>query len=110
MEPTTRKASRIEFLDAIRGVAALAVVLYHLLAGASPFLTRWLIQKQNLGATAVYTFFFVSGFIIPVSMERRSFAQFWRSRFLRLYPVYWVAILATLLAFYLIKAPLGPGL
>jgi peptidoglycan/LPS O-acetylase OafA/YrhL len=110
MEAATRKASRIEFLDAIRGVAALAVVLYHVFSGDSPFLTRWLIQHQNLGSTAVYTFFFVSGFIIPVSMERRSATQFWRSRFFRLYPVYWAAMLVLLLAFWIRKEPLYTGL
>jgi peptidoglycan/LPS O-acetylase OafA/YrhL len=55
------------------------------------------------GATAVPVFFFISGFIIPLSLEKyytgsgtaslRPVLSFYFNRFLRIYPIYWLAVL-----------------
>jgi peptidoglycan/LPS O-acetylase OafA/YrhL len=55
------------------------------------------------GGRAVEVFFFISGFIIPLSLEKnytgsetaslRPILSFYFNRFLRIYPIYWLAVL-----------------
>ncbi|MFG3437948.1 acyltransferase family protein [Nonomuraea sp. NPDC047897] len=86
---------RLAWLDALRGVGALAVVGEHLFTWAMP----WLRPTQvNLGMAGVLVFFLVSGYIIPTSLERGGDVRaFWIGRFFRLYPLY-LAVLALVLA------------
>ncbi|MET7460829.1 acyltransferase [Nonomuraea sp. NPDC005501] len=92
IRPVTR---RLAWLDALRGVGALAVVGEHLLTWSMP----WLRPTQfNLGVYGVLVFFMVSGYIIPVSLERGGDVRaFWIGRFFRLYPLY-LAVLGLMLA------------
>jgi peptidoglycan/LPS O-acetylase OafA/YrhL len=95
---------RIVFLDCVRGVAASIVVLEHFFglhgqhatgAGAAPgTLSRWSVEYLSLGRIGVVAFFLVSGYVIPLSLERQSQRTFWIRRFFRLYPVYWLAVAA----------------
>ena len=66
------QGSRLAWLDALRGFAALCVVFDHgstlLLLPARSFLYQWL----NLGQYGVFVFFLVSGYIVPASLERRQ--------------------------------------
>ena len=98
---------RIGWLDALRGIAALVVVADHMVYTMDMFsplrglLSRWL----ALGQYGVFVFFLVSGYIIPVSLERKgSVRSFWVSRVFRLYPVY---VLATVGLIALAAAGLG---
>ena len=92
------KGKRLEFLDAARGIAAFAVVVQHALEMSYPKFLPWSVQHFNLGAFGVVVFFLVSGFIIPVSLERsHSLSVFWTNRFFRLYPMYWISLLTVLL-------------
>ena len=70
--------SRLAWLDALRGFAALCVVFDHgstlLLQPARDFLYHVL----NLGQYGVFVFFLVSGYIVPASLERKgSVRSFW---------------------------------
>jgi peptidoglycan/LPS O-acetylase OafA/YrhL len=85
--------SRYGFIDAIRGLAACSVMLQHALyqsglLGAPPltgFIPTWL----ELGEVGVVSFFLVSGFVIPLSLEKTgNFTIFWIHRALRIYPLY----------------------
>jgi peptidoglycan/LPS O-acetylase OafA/YrhL len=88
---------RLVELDAIRGIAAMMVVGYH-------FTTRY---QEVVGHSApvvglpwgeygVPLFFGLSGFVISMTLERtRTAMDFAVSRFSRLYPAYFVAILIT---------------
>lgn len=93
---------RYEFLDAVRGLAALLVALQHFSEGFQipPFgvpIGRGGLPI-NLGETGVVAFFLVSGFIIPRSLERhRSLAIFWIGRAFRLYPAYWLSLAGVLI-------------
>ncbi|HZN17653.1 MAG TPA: acyltransferase [Micromonosporaceae bacterium] len=92
--PREPEGSRLGFLDVLRGVAALAVALYHL-ANQGPVGTSeiWWASHTllNLGSFGVLLFFVVSGFIIPASLERtNSLRDFWISRGFRLFPLFWV--------------------
>jgi peptidoglycan/LPS O-acetylase OafA/YrhL len=103
VDPTavTPSGQRLGFLDALRGIAALAVSMEHLASSAfvsyEAFSSRWI----SFGAFGVVTFFLISGFIIPASMEKhRSLRHFWRGRFFRLYPMYLFVIAATLICMH----------
>ncbi|NRQ32214.1 acyltransferase [Nonomuraea sp. NN258] len=88
-------SGRLAWLDALRGIGALAVVGEHLLTGIVPALRPTMI---NLGVYGVLVFFLVSGYIIPVSLERHGDVRaFWIGRFFRLYPLY-LAVIALVLA------------
>lgn len=82
---------RFRELDVLRGIAALSVVLFHYTGHAAklgdfPFFSA--------GKYGVSLFFCVSGFVIFWTLERsKSLADFAFSRFTRLYPTYWTAIL-----------------
>jgi peptidoglycan/LPS O-acetylase OafA/YrhL len=93
--------SRLAWLDALRGFAALCVVFDHgsslLLLPARDFLYRWL----SLGQYGVFVFFLVSGYIVPASLERKgSLRAFWTSRGFRLYPMYAVALVVAAVAYW----------
>ncbi|HVW38101.1 MAG TPA: acyltransferase [Pirellulales bacterium] len=88
------REGRIAELDALRGFAALAVVLYH-------FTTRFETLFGHAGALAatfpwgeygVDFFLMLSGFVILRSLDRTPRASdFVVGRFARLYPAYWAA-------------------
>lgn len=97
---------RFLFVDALRGIAALGVVIYHLKAGnhipllasALPAWATVIVDQGNLG---VAVFFVLSGFVISHSVhaDRVSMplaGRFMLRRSLRLDPPYWVAIVLTL--------------
>nr|WP_155359225.1 acyltransferase [Acrocarpospora macrocephala] len=82
------------WLDALRGVGALAVVGEHMLPWILPGLRPYWF---NMGMYGVLVFFLVSGYIIPASLESRGDVRaFWISRIFRLYPLYLVVIAVAL--------------
>lgn len=86
-------ADRLPFLDVLRGIAATAVVVEHGLAVAIPGYLDWSVRYFDLGQFGVTLFMLISGFIIPVSLERgQSNKRFWVNRFFRLFPLYWASI------------------
>lgn len=60
----------------------------------------------GLGKIAVATFFFISGFLMPLTFDthyraygtRIGSRKFYVNRFLRIYPIYWASLAVTLLA------------
>jgi len=85
-------------LDALRGLAAIAVVLFHYTTQYDKLFghvnnLNWKIPHGDLG---VHLFFMISGFVIFLTLDRISKPMdFVVSRFSRLYPAYWTAILFT---------------
>ncbi|MFC7107853.1 acyltransferase family protein [Nonomuraea rubra] len=93
--PSAPSAARLAWLDALRGIGALAVVAEHLLPWFLPALRPYWF---SLGVYGILVFFLVSGYIIPTSLERHGDVRaFWISRFFRLYPLY-LAVIALVLA------------
>jgi peptidoglycan/LPS O-acetylase OafA/YrhL len=83
------RTHRFHLLDGLRGFAAILVVLYHM----PPYLLRWFASPNAF--LAVDFFFCLSGFILAYSYENRilrgmSFGDFCLSRFIRLYPLYFL--------------------
>ena len=97
LERVSVRSGRWEFLDSARGIAALLVVLQHS-AERYPAIRVFSQRYLNLGEVGVIAFFLVSGFIIPVSIERYgSLGRFWIGRAFRLLPAYWTSFIAVLL-------------
>lgn len=90
--------NRFVELDSIRGIAALAVIVYHYLYRYNEL---YLHEGFNFdwaywGKYGVQLFFIISGFVIYMSLVRvNSPVDFIASRFTRLFPAYWVAIFIT---------------
>ena len=115
MKPTS--AGRFAFVDALRGIAAMSVVVFH-------------IYKQNLlkvakaplpepfhslfvnGFLGVYIFFVLSGFVIAYSVRGykitpRFIGRFALRRSLRLDPPYWAAIAGAIIIAVTAKQAVG---
>ena len=86
---------RLAFLDAVRGLAASIVVLAHIGPLVSDSFAWAYVHLVDFGQLGVVLFFICSGFVIPASVEREgSLTAFWIKRFFRLYPLFWVSLLA----------------
>ncbi|MFD2415275.1 acyltransferase family protein [Amycolatopsis pigmentata] len=97
--------SRLGWLDALRGIAALAVVFDHSSLSFMPEFRRELMPVFNTGRYGIMVFFLVSGYIIPASLERRGCVRtFWLGRVFRLYPLL-IAVVAVVLAVQLSGFP-----
>ncbi|RZK37595.1 MAG: acyltransferase [Hymenobacter sp.] len=80
-------------LDSLRGIAAVMVVLFHytMFTGKPTY-------GLHVGITGVDLFFIISGFVIFMTLNRTRVARdFVISRFIRLYPTYWVCVTFTFL-------------
>ena len=95
------RTQRIDYLDGLRGIAIGMVVLYHaflILEPRYPELKEWIINRYGL--MGVELFFIISGFVILLTLERcGSFSQFFKRRWLRLWPAMLVACVFTLTLF-----------
>ncbi len=89
---------RIDFIDGIRGIAALLVLLMHLLEFNLPASTAITHSWVRFGTIGVAAFFLVSGFVIPMTLERSaSLRAFWTGRIFRIYPLYLTVLAASVL-------------
>ena len=89
---------RLKELDALRGIAALSVLLFHYAnqyqqtyhhLGKIPF-------TFEVGKYGVQLFFVISGFVIFWTLDRtRRVGDFVLNRFARLYPAYWASLAIT---------------
>lgn len=117
-------SSKIEFANALRGLAAILVLVSHYLGvfwtnrdGAARYTllpplperfvtpppVEWLHIHAwvNWGALGVGLFFLISGFVIPFSLVNRSRLSFAVARVWRLFPTYAAGFTITLIALYL---------
>jgi len=89
---SSAESSRMNFIDSLRFVAAALVLMQHLADRMMGPAWR-LVAALSPGVAGVVLFFLISGFVIPFSvrggLEPRRFAL---RRFLRIYPLYIVAL------------------
>jgi peptidoglycan/LPS O-acetylase OafA/YrhL len=100
---------RLTSIDALRGIAALCVVLYHAVGNAGTSAPQSLLEwpviflqtLSSFGYVGVFLFFVISGFCIHLRWAKAqaagtpytiSFGAFWKRRFLRLYPAYLIVL------------------
>jgi peptidoglycan/LPS O-acetylase OafA/YrhL len=96
---------RYEELDALRGLAALAVVFFHFTMERSEYNTIF-----KLGTTGVDLFFLISGFVIFMSLQKISTGlEFAINRISRLYPTYWASVTFTFILFFSYSLYRGEG-
>lgn len=98
-----RPGDRLIEIDALRGIGALAVLVFH-------FTSRYPEMLPNVAAVdikfpgghyAVMLFFALSGFAIHFSFKRlEHVGDFIAARFARLFPAYWAAMSCTLIVEY----------
>lgn len=102
------RSDRNYFLDFLRGVFSLMVVVYHYftLSSADGKLSIWrsesLTTISKYGYLGVDLFFVISGAVIIFSSKRKNALSFIKGRFIRLYPEYWLSIVFTVLIVYFI--------
>ena len=115
--PQTPRAPRLALLDGLRFLAAVLVLLYHYTAWRHEFWgtpmakDAWpeLSKFTLYGNMGVQLFFIISGFVILLSAYGKSASRFVGSRVGRLYPAYWVAVLATGFLVIVMWPKLGEG-
>jgi peptidoglycan/LPS O-acetylase OafA/YrhL len=110
---------RLVSIDALRGIASFAVVLYHAFAmGVFSVVTPnvYVVWEYiyalpiSFGYTGVYLFFVISGFCIHLRWAKAKarneesfkldFVSFWKRRIVRLYPAYLVTLALCILIQY----------
>lgn len=85
--------NRLLELDALRGIAALMVVLFHFTMDRPEMYLGF-----KYGVTGVDFFFIISGFVIFLTLSStKNWKDFVISRFSRLYPTYWTVVTFTAL-------------
>src|ERR1041384_8041903 len=101
---------RLRGIDALRGAAALGVVLFHAVQQGEKALPHNILQypvrvvqfASTFGYIGVFLFFVISGFCIHLQWARSKaagiepeihFTSFWKRRIRRLYPPYIIALL-----------------
>lgn len=103
----SRRSQRFVFVDALRGLAAMWVLLFHTfeskhMANLEQSLPEWTAQFFHTGHMGVIIFFVLSGFVIAHSVDRsrvgaRYAGWFMLRRAVRLDPPYWASILVIIL-------------
>ena len=92
-------AFHLDFLDGMRGIAALSVLLFHAhgLFHHSPL--RYLLAWTNWGGYAVPAFIVISGFCLALPLPRNNMCLrngvgvFWKKRIRRILPPYYAALI-----------------
>lgn len=102
---------RLDYLDSIRGIAALLVAYSHFLVSPAwrdlgynffdEIIRFSTTEIFDIGKFGVVVFFAISGFVIPISLlksqQRSPRLAFALKRFFRLYPAYWLSIILAVL-------------
>jgi peptidoglycan/LPS O-acetylase OafA/YrhL len=109
---------RFAFVNALRGLGALAVVLYHACEGGHipsivASMPGWLLAIMRHGGVAIAIFFTISGFVIAHAVYAHRVTLPFAGRFIvrrsmRLDPPYWVSI-ALVLALATLASLVVPG-
>lgn len=89
-EPPARPGKdRLAGIQALRAIAAIAVVIRHALTETGDF--GWVAQ---MGGAGVDVFFVISGFVMAYTSDGTSARAFLARRIVRIVPIYWLCTLA----------------
>jgi peptidoglycan/LPS O-acetylase OafA/YrhL len=102
---------RVVGLDGLRGIAACGVLIHHFTTSydVNYSFKGWLPFTFPQGVWGVPLFFLISGFVIFMTVERTKLSRdFAVSRFVRLYPGFWLSLLIALVILCVIPGPDQP--
>ena len=118
-QSSTSRSGRFTYIDALRGLAACYVLVYHFAGvlthdfapGSLPQPLYFILSHGWLG---VEVFFVLSGFVISYSLRDAEVTPLYLGKFalrrsLRLDPPYWLTILVTYFVMLWLSGPLGTG-
>lgn len=105
-----KNGQRLEVLQALRGIAAVAVVLFHLngsIFSLPKYFSYELLPIFRAGHLGVNIFFVLSGFLMAKLYLNRPggpavASRFLRKRVVRIYPVYWVVLIPVIATYFLL--------
>ena len=103
----------VKVLDPLRGIAALAVVLFHYTGSVLPTVRPNPLEGPfEIGRYGVHVFFVISGFVIPYALHRsghrlKDLGRFLLRRYIRIAPPAYIAALAVILFHALAVAVTG---
>lgn len=108
----TSPVERLLALDALRLGASLVVFCQHFFIMFNLAPPRWISSGLFDAKGAVTLFFVLSGYVLSISLSRSapsfiSYLKFGVRRALRIYPVYWVALLISFVTLMWIRADPG---
>ncbi len=93
---------RLDLLDYARGFAISAVILFHYFFNginngkiSSIGYIPEMVSIAKYGYLGVELFFMISGYVIFISALKKTSSEFFISRFIRLYPLYFLGVLFT---------------
>lgn len=111
IDSLSKPKAHYEILDGLRGVAALTVVVFHILEA---FATSHLDLMINHGYLAVDFFFLLSGFVIGYAYDDRwtnmTVTSFFRRRLERLQPMVIMGMIIGAICFYFQASVLWPSI
>jgi peptidoglycan/LPS O-acetylase OafA/YrhL len=95
---------RFNSIDALRGIAALYILLYHLALIPNPalYIPKWANPFVHTGGTAVILFFVISSFCLCLSMQNKKqglfpYKRFYLRRIFRIVPLFYFLIILSLI-------------
>lgn len=107
LDPVSARGNRMQTIDALRGLAALMVLVTHASSSFSSHAIRHgyddmlyrLVQCVDTGRIGVMVFFIVSGFVVANTLAAPSanLLKFAVRRVFRLYPLFWLSIVVVVL-------------
>jgi peptidoglycan/LPS O-acetylase OafA/YrhL len=103
------KAERLFYLDFIRAISILLIVIYHFDAALRFSFTGTLIENQLVGAFGVSLFLILSGAsLMHVYQNDFSLKDFYSRRFLAIFPIFWVSYFIFFIYLHYIKSSAIP--
>lgn len=105
----SRNENKLDYIDAMRGLAILAVIMVHSGQYGGSDLPKTMIKIINEGARGVQLFFLASAFTLFLSFKNRNYIEkrpirnFFIRRFFRIAPIYYLGII-----YYLHQNGFGP--
>lgn len=108
MPTATKPSPRLVELDSLRGLAAVGVMLFHYTTRFDELFGHTVppALQVPLGKYGVNMFFIISGFVIFMTLARTvKVLDFVVSRFSRLFPAFWAAIIVSFLLTHLLAVP-----
>jgi len=101
-----KNSNQILVINSLRGLAALAVCLYHFVFTTTGFIyNETILEIFHFGQRGVQLFFIISGIVIPLSMLKSEYkiklmGKYLLKRFIRIEPPYLVAVAIGILYLY----------